>query len=404
MKRETATQSFGLAEGVSIAVIAGAGTGKTTRLISEIIALIERRDVPIERILAVTFSDSAAADMKEKLRDKLEASFAQTNDHRFLTAISSLPRAQISTIHSLARRILRENPFEADVDPEFAIEEESSDILLADELWRQWAKGVFWGGTRFDDDLVMLLGHMSAEGLKEIALTLASRPDRLADYFVHRIDPRDERKRLEERLDEIRRSLASITPSVTGSDPLFDRFIAVKAILSKDELSDIDRDCRQARIVKRGGSKSRWGDQDLFEDVKRRVDGPDGAIETLREVGTFLRGLEQDAVTYTAIRVLSDFVEFFRAEKRRRGLLSFFDLIWETKNLLERDLSIRRRYQNEFDFILVDEFQDIDPILGDIVLLLAKNGRFRRATTRGETEAGKALHRRRPEAVDLPLS
>ena len=166
MSRKDEKQLFGLAEGVNTAVIAGAGTGKTTRLIGEIIALIERRGVPIERVLAVTFSESAAADMKEKLRDRLFTRLAETGDHRFLTAVSSLPRAQISTIHSLARRILAENPFEAGIDPEFTIQEESSDVLLTDEIWRLWAKQVFWGGTEFDDDLMMLLGHMSVEGLK----------------------------------------------------------------------------------------------------------------------------------------------------------------------------------------------------------------------------------------------
>jgi ATP-dependent helicase/nuclease subunit A len=374
MSREHGKQPFGLAEGINTAVIAGAGTGKTTRLIGEIIALIERRGVPIERVLAVTFSESAAADMKEKLRDKLQASFAETNDPRFLAAVSSLPRAQISTIHSLARRILVENPFEAGIDPEFTIQEESSDVLLTDEIWRLWAKQVFWGGTEFDDDLIMILGHMSVEGLKKVALTLASRPDRIADYVAHRVDPRQEQERLGARLDEIRGSISSVLPSTTITDPLLDRLVAVRDILSGRDLTEIDGKFRDARIVKRGGAKSRWDDKDLFDTVKQLIDGPGGAIDTLKEVGTFLDRLEQDAVVRAVIRVLSDFVDFFRAEKRQRGILSFFDLIWEAKLLLERDRPIRRRYQNEFDYILVDEFQDIDPILGDIVLLLAEDG------------------------------
>ncbi len=374
MSREHEKQPFGLAEGINTAVIAGAGTGKTTRLIGEIIALIERRGVSIERVLAVTFSESAAADMKEKLRDKLEARFAETDDSRFLTAVSSLPRAQISTVHSLARRILVENPFEAGIDPEFTIQEESSDVLLTDEIWRLWAKQVFWGGTEFDDDLIMILGHMSVEGLKKVALALAWRPDRITDYAAHRVDPRQEQERLGVRLDEIRGSISSVLPSTTTADPLLDRLVAVGDILSVRDLTEIDGKFRNARIVKRGGAKSRWDDKDLFDTVKQLIDGPGGAIDTLKEVGTFLDGLEQDAVVRAVIRVLSDFVGFFRAEKRRRGILSFFDLIWEAKLLLERDRSIRRRYQNEFDYVLVDEFQDIDPILGDIVLLLAEDG------------------------------
>ncbi len=389
MSRKDEKQLFGLAEGVNTAVIAGAGTGKTTRLIGEIIALIERRGVPIERVLAVTFSESAAADMKEKLRDRLFTRLAETGDHRFLTAVSSLPRAQISTIHSLARRILVENPFEAGIDPEFTIQEESSDVLLTDEIWRLWAKQVFWGGTEFDDDLVMLLGHMSVEGLKKAALTLASRPDRLEDYDVLRIDPRIEKERIEQQLRDLSVTLSGIDPSAADEDPLYKRFLRVREILALRDLTPICEAIRQTPFRKSGGTPKRWRDPGQFETVKRLIDGPGGAIDTLKEAEAFPRALERNAVVQTAIRVLSDFVDFFRAEKRRRGILSFFDLIWEAKLLLERDRSIRKRYQNEFDYILVDEFQDIDPILGDIVLLLAEDGAVSRRPHEARLKPGK---------------
>ncbi len=389
MSHKDEKQPFGLAGGVNTAVIAGAGTGKTTRLIGEIIALIERRGVPIERVLAVTFSESAAADMKEKLRDKLFESFTETGDHRFLTAVSSLPRAQISTIHSLARRILVENPFEAGIDPEFTIQEESSDVLLTDEIWRLWAKQVFWGGTEFDDDLMMLLGHMSVEGLKKAALTLASRPDRLENYGSLRIDPGVEKERVEQKLRELSETLSGIDPSADDGDPLYKRLLRVREILALRDLTAICEALKQTSFRRSGGTPKRWRDPGQFETVKRLIDGPGGAIDTLKEAETFPRALEQDAVVQTAIRVISNFVDFFRAEKRRRGILSFFDLIWEAKLLLERDRSIRRRYQNEFDYVLVDEFQDIDPILGDIVLLLAEDGAVSRRPHEVRLKPGK---------------
>ncbi len=374
MKHNTDIERLALVNGVSAAVIAGAGTGKTTRLIDEITALVEHRDVPVERILAVTFSESAAADMKEKLRDRLESRFEETGDGRFAEAVSSLSRTQISTIHSLAHRMLRENPFEAGIDPEFTIEEESSDILFADETWRRWAGRVFWGGTERDEDIVMLLGHMSADALREIALALAARPDRLPDYAGLRVDPEKERRRFEERLRELSATLSAIEPSADPGESLYKRFLAVTEILAEPNLERMAEAVGRGGLRRSAGSPKKWADPGEFETVKRLVDGPDGAIDTLKEVGPFLSALEQDAVTRTAVDVLTDFVDFFRAEKRRRGLLSFFDMIWETKGLLERDKAVRRRYQDEFDYVLVDEFQDIDPILGDIVLFLAEDG------------------------------
>ena len=365
---------YRLARGTSAVVIAGAGTGKTTRLIGEIVALIALKDVPIERILAVTFSDAAAADMREKLRVRLESQYTETNDRRYFAALSGLERAQISTIHSFSLRVLRENPFEAGIDPEFIIEEEAADILTADELWGRWAKSVFWGGGDLDEELVALLKRMSVESLKDIGYVLAARPDRMADYSPHRIDALAERRVFEKRLDDLRRSVSTITPQVAEKDPLYDRFLAVREILKTDDLIEVERLVASAGLKKQGGGRNRWSHEEEFQHVKELIDGPGGAVDTLKEVGPFLRRLEQDSVVGTAIKVLSRFVDFALDHKRRRGLLSFFDLIHETRNLLVKNRAVRKRYQDAFDYVLVDEFQDTDPILGDIVLLLAEDG------------------------------
>ena len=210
--------------------------------------------------------------------------------------------------------------------------------------------------------------------LKKVALVLASRPDRLQGYDAFRVDPRPEKQRIEQQLRDLSVALSVIGPRADEEELLHKRFRRVREILANRDLVLIRDAVRKSPFRKTPGSQKKWRDPEQFETVKRIIDGPGGAIDTLKEVGTFLDRLEQDAVVCAVIRVLSDFVDFFRAEKRRRGILSFFDLIWEARLLLEHDRSIRRRYQNEFDYILVDEFQDIDPILGDIVLLLAEDG------------------------------
>jgi hypothetical protein len=100
----------------NLVVIAGAGTGKTTALVGRIVALV-RSGTPLREIAAITFTEAAAAELRERIRAALEGA-----DHRRDDAMSAarheVDDTAIGTLHSFAQRILLEQCVDAGLPPE----------------------------------------------------------------------------------------------------------------------------------------------------------------------------------------------------------------------------------------------------------------------------------------------
>src|SRR5260370_12413569 len=127
--------------GAARIVEAAAVTGKTTELIERILALMQRGHSPLERILAVTFTEFAAGEMKLRLRTELEkarkgASIEERD--RLTAALAKLEVAPIGTIHSFCADLLREWPVEARVHPAFQLGADESRNHLVGEAFHAW--------------------------------------------------------------------------------------------------------------------------------------------------------------------------------------------------------------------------------------------------------------------------
>src|SRR5919205_2695610 len=112
-------------------VWASAGTGKTRKLVEVYLELLERGIDPI-RIVAVTFTERAAAEMRDRIRSAL-----QTKHGQWTRIISILPVAPISTIHGFCGILLREHGMELGIDPSFTILDEQRSLDLAREAARE---------------------------------------------------------------------------------------------------------------------------------------------------------------------------------------------------------------------------------------------------------------------------
>ena len=103
----------------NVMVSASAGSGKTTLLVERLKRRILEDQLSIDQILAMTFTDKAAAEMKKKLATTLSDLYQQNPDNEFLRQqIELLPSAQISTIHSFCLSIIREFGYLISIDPE----------------------------------------------------------------------------------------------------------------------------------------------------------------------------------------------------------------------------------------------------------------------------------------------
>ena len=168
-------------------VEAGAGTGKTSVLIDRLLALV-RSGVAITGIVAITFTEKAAGELRVRLRSRLEEGIAvECGDSeagapaaeersRFRTALHEIDRAQVSTIHGFCTRLLKERPVEAAVDPNFGVADTLKQTVLLTESWEEWLEGELTGKLPDSVGQSQALG-LTLSGIRDLAFLLISNRD-----------------------------------------------------------------------------------------------------------------------------------------------------------------------------------------------------------------------------------
>ena len=351
----------------SLLVEASAGTGKTTTLVNRILELVLSDGVPLPRIAAMTFTEKAAGEMKERLREALDEASGAGDDplrlRRAAEARRDLESAPISTLHSFCASLLRERPVEAGVDPDFLTPEESVTEELLDDVFQEW-----------------LDRAARAEGLLAEALRLGLSPAemrRLAgELYADRallLDGTFEREPLPFlRRELLRLALAGsdlweeIPPEGRGEKKALALSDAVRELGQAADLDDSGlgafRPSDEITLV--GGKRGLWS-----EELKERV-------KEYREEVRALAGLLEDAprarALAGAVAALRDgLIPAVDTEKARRGILDFDDLLLRARDLLRRSAAARDHFRSRFQTFIVDEFQDTDPVQAEIVLRLA---------------------------------
>ena len=375
----------------TLIVEAAAGTGKTTELVRRIVRVIQTGRAEVTEIVAVTFTEKAAGELKLRLREALEearggsASGSAERD-RLDGALGRLEEAQVSTIHGFCADLLRERPVEARIDPLFTVLTEAQAKRMYDEGFHQWlesqladpSEGVkrslrrptFGGfGARADgnDGPIDRLRRAGWELIQwrdfdgdwqRPPFERGSRVDELVQLLKGFTDllepPGDARDTLyadswaaRKLADEIRR-----TESVATRD--YDRLEAGLIELSHN------RDFKDARK----GSGRNYRSGVLRDDVSR-------ARENLQSA---LAGFEADANADLAAALRGELrgcTLAYEAAKARAGALDFLDLLLKTRDLIRNNPEVRSSFQQRFKRIFVDEFQDTDPLQAEVLLLLA---------------------------------
>ena len=122
-----------------ICVTAGAGSGKTTVLVDRYLEILRSEEASPREIVAITFTDKAAAEMKERIVEKLNAEENIVDHEKILEQMNTAP---ISTIHAFCSRILREFPFQAGVPANFSILQGIEQKLLLQQILRETLKEI----------------------------------------------------------------------------------------------------------------------------------------------------------------------------------------------------------------------------------------------------------------------
>jgi ATP-dependent exoDNAse (exonuclease V) beta subunit len=362
--------------GATLVVEAAAGTGKTTEMIARIIAMIRTGTTTLDRIVAVTFTEKAAGEMKLRLRTDLDRARETANGverGRLETALAQLEVARIGSIHSFCTDLLRERPVEARIDPlfEVAAEDEAERLYLAAfDAWFQATLAAPGEGVRR-----ILRRKEPTELLRRAGSNLVERRDFAGAW---RRDAFDRDAAIDHVLGELA-AIGQLAASADRADDalakLFARIDRWIAELGRRELVRArDYDGLEAELaeIKRWwewgytGRSQRYGAGLLRADIVVRRDAARATLDN------FLVAAEADlaACLHEELRPV---IAAYEQLKARSGRLDFLDLLARTRDLLRDDPRIRAEMRARFTHFFVDEFQDTDPLQIEILVLLCSD-------------------------------
>jgi ATP-dependent exoDNAse (exonuclease V) beta subunit len=386
----------------TLIVEAAAGTGKTTELIGRIVRILAEGKATVAEIVAVTFTEKAAGELKLRLRERLDAERAASASdpdrrRRLDEALKQLEEAHVGTIHGFCADLLRERPVEAGVDPLFDVLAEPAAARLFDDAFGRWLQEELANPREGVRRALRRSAFGGDDGpvdrLRKAAWDLAQWRDFTAPWTRH---PFDRRAAIETLVSAVHDFAALTRDPASRNDPLWTGTEPVRRL--SDEIA-LQQAAESADIAESGGPAADprsaasafddgWeaGLVDLSRDrVLANVKHGRGAtykeaVPRARVVSELdaLRGhldrfrMEADADLAARLhQELRGATERYERLKQKAGALDFLDLLLVARNLVRDNALVRRGFQTRFKRIFVDEFQDTDPLQAEILLLLA---------------------------------
>ena len=389
----------------SLVIEAGAGTGKTTAIVAEVLKLmVEREDLDPERIVLMTFTEKAAGEIADRIREALEEladrlavggwRLAEVREDEQSPAnpiawpidsphplvvlddperarraiahhLANIDRLRSQTIHSFCQALLRTFPIEAGLDPQFKIIEGFERSLLYGQLYDAWLdeETRVHPSAEVVHEWDLLFAHSGYLFLiRNLILTLIDRRDLLGETgydfgdFEEDVEPLLEKAVLWIRRDSVTckdPAAARVAEYVRGTEPPRSAGSIEEWI---EYLQPVASTIRDIKLPGCGALKEPM--------TTLRAGGPGVSIADLligHRAGTALVSLTRR------------FLAWLDEEKRKLGVVDFDDLLLRTLALLG-DPHVLARARAQFDFIFVDEFQDTDRTQARIIDLLARDG------------------------------
>ncbi len=358
-------------------VEAGAGSGKTQSLATRMIALLATGRATVDTLAAVTFTRKAAAELRGRFQVELEKAlgddgpdaWGEAERARLAEALHNLEQGFIGTIHSFCALLLRERPLEAGVDPDFLELDDLDEAVLRERYWHDYLNSI-----RQEDEA-------GVKALEEVGL----RPDDLKDAFDDLAtypevetcpgissppDFAEVRTRLDAYLEDVRGDLPA-SPPEGGWDKL--QSAHLQCIVRRRNLgwAGVRELAETLEILDKELSvvQKKWSSKDLAKEVEKRWQ----AFRT--EVVSPALRLWREYRHGRVLSFLRPAAAFYAARRREQSRLNFQDLLLTAARLLRDNPEVRRYFRRRFARILVDEFQDTDPVQAEVLLYITGSDR-----------------------------
>jgi len=349
-------------------VEAGAGSGKTTSMVDRMVNLILTGTAEINEIVAITFTRKAADELKVRFQSKLEEAWKQESDpdgeFRLSVALQNIERCFLGTVHSFCAKLLRERPIEANLDLTFKELEESEDMDLLEESWQRHLQFLMdENPNRFDeidecgisvDQIFPWLQQLKEYSDVEWMTETVPKPDMKAVY------------------ETFMKLLQEAKKSIPDEEPLRGYDSLQKAIISsiqKNRFIDTSKERNILSIFELFNKSlkptlNRWHDKEEAKFYEEK-------ITTFFDLS--VKPLIQAWKQYCHPKIVCfilDALAAYEALKKERSLLNFQDLMMHTSQLLKQNPEVRGYFQEKYRFLLVDEYQDTDPLQAEIMFYL----------------------------------
>lgn len=381
-------------------VSASAGSGKTYVMIERLIGIVLDGKAKVSEILAVTFTEAAAAEMKQKLVSALRKRLIDGGDNSAVrAALDEVPSASISTIHKFCADLLRSYFYEIGLDPAFKIADETAACEIQNAAADKTFSELYDAG---DEDFLYLVrifrsGRSDAELKKVIKKTAEfALSEKNPEEFLEKCGSSPTEKEFEEIENELAAMLkeraAALLPSfenarevlraagVKKPDEYFDEVAArLKEIVAAPDLVRISAVCssgvRKAPSVPGDLDDEKKAFDDLkkklgklFEDGEALLDGGEEAAKT-----AFLS-------TERTVKALSRLAILYKNKydemKADESLVDFSDLEHLAYKLLTTSENALASVRNKYKYAFCDEYQDVNAVQEAILNLVSPHGLF----------------------------
>jgi ATP-dependent helicase/nuclease subunit A len=386
----TEEQRRALEATVSVALSSGAGCGKTRVLTDRFVLALEHRQ-PLDRLVAVTFTEKAASEMRGRIRSECRRRIASTTGPEaayWRRVLRGLEAGRIGTFHGFCLDLLRRFAVQAGLPPEFSVLEESLAPTLRDEAlrscFRRWL-------AEEDEDLVMLaveLGLDSVrEGLRSILLGRALAdpgrwadlgPGELVECWLESWHAEARPAILREFVDGARPLLELLSASECSHEVGAERravLLCEIPLLPEAPHPDLSFDTiKEHATVAGGGTGRHWPSIDIYNAVRDHYKVLRSEVDRARKSLCWDEELTRRSAELGVrfARLAREALKEVDSLKRRREFADFDDLLGRARSLLlESGDGLLDGLREEIALLLVDEFQDTDPVQGAIVEALA---------------------------------
>jgi ATP-dependent helicase/nuclease subunit A len=350
-------------------VEAGAGSGKTKSLVDRVTTLVLVDGVRMADIAAVTFTEKAGAELRDRLRAEFEVVWRRESGERERLAedaLADLDSAAIGTLHSFAQRILTMFPIEAGLPPLVEVLDEVASSVAFEERWSVMQRELLDDADLSESLLLALSAGVKLEHLRSLARAFGNDWDLIEDKVLPGGPPDVELPEVGDLAEEAARLADRADECWNAADKFLPRLQALREwgeqLHRADEPGDLYAVLLAAQNLKWGwGSTKSWPD----------LDGVKEDCRTLQTQAARVAAQFADATLRPLAYRVAERVRESARERAAEGRLEFHDLLVLARGLLRERADVRAALQRQWPRLLLDEFQDTDPIQIELAVRIA---------------------------------